>query len=234
MNRLALLAPIVLPVAFWAWYHYRKDRHFPEPVSLLAVAFLLGLVAAGLSRGLYAGLGVVGLRFDAGWLADHDSLALFAYAMLAIGPVEELAKLLPFVLVMIRLRHFDEPIDGIVYASFTGLGYAAVENWLYLDYLTPWEAAARGFASPVVHMLFASIWGLLVARAHVAGRPLLPAAASGFAIAALLHGLYDFAVLLQPVSALPMATLLILGLWLRRLRTLRALAAATRSGQPRL
>jgi RsiW-degrading membrane proteinase PrsW (M82 family) len=153
----------------------------------------------------------------------HGNLpGLFAYAMLAIGPVEELAKLLPFLL-LLKIPEFDEPIDGIIYASFVALGYAAVENVMYLQYLTPVEAAARGFAGPVVHMLFASIWGYRVGCAHLRGEPLLPAVVSSFLLAAGLHGLYDFFVLQQAQNALPIAALLILAIWVWRLRLLHGL-----------
>jgi RsiW-degrading membrane proteinase PrsW (M82 family) len=143
--------------------------------------------------------------------------------MLAIGPVEELAKLLPFLLVVLRFKEFDEPMDGIIYASFIGLGYAAVENWQYLDYLTTTEALARGFASPVIHMLFASIWGHWIARAHLEGRSVVRATIISAIIASTLHGLYDFVVILNPRHALPVAAFGILVIWLWRLSILRAL-----------
>ncbi|MEJ2128578.1 MAG: PrsW family intramembrane metalloprotease [Woeseiaceae bacterium] len=223
MEQLLLMAPIAVPVFFWAIYHYHKDRHLPEPVGLLALTFLLGILAVYLSSLMYAGLDLAGLRFDAGYLAETNSLALLAYSMLAIGPIEELAKMLPFLVVVLRFRDFDEPMDGIIYASFIGLGYAALENWQYRDYLTMTEALARGFASPVIHMLFASIWGHWIAQAHLAGRSLLLPTLVSFVVAALLHGIYDFLVILNPRYALPVAALGILYIWWWRLRVLRAL-----------
>lgn len=223
MRQFVLLLPVLLPIAFWSVYHYRKDRDLPEPVSLLLLAFGLGMLAVGISALIYRGIGLVGLRFDAGVLADQSNLALFGYAMLAIGPIEELSKLLPFGLVVMRLRQLDEPIDGIIYASFIALGYASVENWQYLDYLTTTEAYARGFASPVVHMVMASIWGLWMTRAKLEQRSVATATILGFAAAAGLHGFYDFLVLLNPHSSLPLAALIIAGLWLWRLRVLRQL-----------
>ena len=218
MQQGLLILPVVVPALFWAIYHYHRDRHLPEPVGHLLLVFALGVLAAGISQGMYLALEPLGLRYDAGVLANSSPLGLFAYALLVIGPIEESAKLLPFVLIVLRFDEFNEPLDGIIYASFIGLGYAAVENWQYLDYLTPIEAAARGFASPVVHILFASIWGHWIARAYLNGRSILVAATAGFAIAAALHGLYDFMVLLKPHSALPLAALLILVVWLWRLK----------------
>lgn len=223
MGHLLLIAPIAVPVLFWAVYHYYKDRHLPEPVGYLILTFVLGMAAVYVSSVLYAGLGLVGLRFDAGYLADTSAWGLLAYSMLAIGPVEELAKLLPFLLVVLRFKEFDEPMDGIIYASFIGLGYAAVENWQYLDYLTTTEALARGFASPVIHMLFASIWGHWIARAHLEGRSVVRATIISAIIASTLHGLYDFVVILNPRHALPVAAFGILVIWLWRLSILRAL-----------
>jgi RsiW-degrading membrane proteinase PrsW (M82 family) len=231
MRSLPLLLPVLLPMLFWAGYHYHKDRHLPEPLGNLALCFALGLLAALLSKALYIALGPLGLRFDAFELAARNTPGLFAYSMLAIGPIEELTKLLPFLIVVIRFRHFDEPMDGLIYASFIGLGYATAENLSYLAYLTPLEAAARGFAGPVVHILFASIWAYWISMARLAGTDIRRPAVAGFALAAALHGLYDFLVLLQPISALPLAAVLIIAIWVWRLRVLRRLHrdAVTRS-----
>lgn len=218
-----MLLPVLLPILFWGLYHYHKDRHLPEPPGHLLLAFGLGLLSAGLSRALYAALGWASLRYDALALADGNTLGLFAYSMLAIGPVEEFAKMLPFLILVLGLPAMDEPIDGIIYASFVALGYAAVENVIYLEYLTPAEAAARGFAGPVVHMLFASIWGYTIGCAHLRGDSILRGTAGGFLVAAGLHGLYDFIVLQQSLNALPIAAVMIIVGWIWRLRLLRAL-----------
>ena len=223
MQQLALICPVVIPVIFWAVYHYHKDRHLPEPLGHLLLAFGLGMLAAGISQALYIGLGPLGLRYDAVALAETSVLGLFSYSMLAIGPIEEISKLLLFVIVVLRLKEFDEPLDGIIYASFIGLGFAAVENWQYLDYLTPTEAYARGFASPVIHILFASIWGHWIGCAYLQGRSILVAAAKGLAIAAGLHGLYDFVVILNPHNSLPIAASGIGAIWVWRLKLMQRL-----------
>jgi RsiW-degrading membrane proteinase PrsW (M82 family) len=232
MQSLLMILPVAAPVLFWGWYHYQKDRHLPEPLGHLVLTFLLGVVAAAISKGLYIALGWISLRYDALVLADTSTTGLLAYSLLAIGPIEEIAKILPFVLVVLRFPEFDEAIDGIIYASFIGLGYAAVENLLYLDYLTMTEAVARGFASPVVHMLFASVWGFTIGCADLRDESLLLGTLKGFAVAALLHGIYDFAVLQNSINALPIAAALILGIWIWRLRLLEILrrAAVKNSG----
>lgn len=234
MAEFLMLVPIALPVLFWAGYHYHKDRHLPEPPGNLLLCFVLGGASAVLARALYVSLGALDLRYDAFLLAETNPLGLFAYAMLAIGPIEELAKLVPFLVVVLRFRDFDEPIDGIIYASFIGLGFAAAENLYYVNFLTPLEAAARGFASPVVHILFASVWGHWIGSARLQRTNLVRGVAIGLLLAASLHGLYDFAVLLKPVSALPIAAALIAAIWVWRLRLLHALHLdAVQNGLPK-
>ena len=226
-----LIVPIVLPVLFWAWYHYHKDRHLPEPVSHLVIAFALGGVAYWIGKQFYSGLGYLDLRYDAFLLADTDRFRLFLYAILAIGPIEELAKLIPFLLVIRYFQEFDEPIDGIIYASFIALGFAAVENYFYLPLVTTGEALARGFAGPVVHIVFGSIWGYYVGRACLEGRRLLLTAVAAVAVTAFLHGVYDYLVIAMPAFALPTSALLVLGIWIWRMFLIRGLQETARTSE---
>ena len=215
--------PLILPVLFWACYHYYKDRHLPEPVSHLLVAFALGIGSYYLGMLMYQALGLVGLRFDAYQLAETNMPGLVAYAILAIGLIEELAKMTPFVLIIIHFKEFDEPIDGIIYASFIALGFSAVENIQYLQFVTPVEAWARGFAGPVIHIVFASIWGYYIGRAYLCKKPLGRTIVAALAFTAILHGLYDVIAIAMPAPALPMAAALIVSIWLWRLRLIRDL-----------
>jgi RsiW-degrading membrane proteinase PrsW (M82 family) len=225
MRNAVHLLPVILPVLFWAGYHYHKDRHLPEPVSHLALAFLLGVGSFYLGMFMYRALDFVNLRYDAYLLAETSLPGLFAYAILVIGVIEELAKMIPFLLVVIHFKEFDEPIDGIIYASFIALGFAAVENIQYLHFVTGLEAWARGFAGPVIHIVFASIWGYYIGKAYLCRRSLGLTILAALAFTAILHGIYDFVVIALPKPALPVAAFLILGIWLWRLRLIRDLHA---------
>ena len=72
-------------------------------------------------------------------------------------------------------------------------------------------------------MLFASIWGHWVTQAHIEGRAIAVTVVVSTAVAALLHGIYDFIVILNPRFALPVAALMIVAIWIWRLRVLRSL-----------
>ena len=218
-----LLLGLIAPTFLWGLYHVYKDRNQPEPLVNLLLIYVLGIGSGYLGLHVYAALDLVGLRHDAYQLAETDRVGLFFYSIGVIGVVEETVKFLPFWLVALRLRHFDEPVDGIIYASFIALGFASYENLYFLAYLDGFEAVGRAFASPIVHVMFASIWGYSCGRAKLEGRPMLPAALGGLGVAALLHGTYDFfAIGLTPwVHIVPPAIILLIWIW--RMRLIRRL-----------
>jgi RsiW-degrading membrane proteinase PrsW (M82 family) len=231
LNVLMVIVPIVLPVIFWAAYHYYKDRHMPEPVGNLVLCFGLGILSFYVGKLMYLGLGLIGLRFDPFALAESSRAGLLAYSVLAIGGIEELAKLLPFLIVVLRLKAFDEPVDGIIYAAFIALGFASVENIQYLQYVTGLEMIGRGFASPLVHIMFASIWAYNIGLASLHEKRLAIVVLKYLGLAALAHGIYDFIIIALPLSALPLSALLILAIWLWRMHLIRELHRQARKSR---
>jgi len=217
MDFLARLLPIALPVLFWAGYHYYTDRRLPEPVNRLLLALVLGVGSFYLSALMYTSLDLVNMRHDAFELAETNLPGLFAYSIMAIGGIEELAKLIPFLLVIIHLKEFNEPIDGIIYASFIAIGFAAFENYTYLQHVTGVAAWARGFAGPVIHIIFASIWGYYIGRAFLCSRALPLTIVVAYVCTAILHGFYDVVAIAMPAPASPAAALLIAVVWIWRL-----------------
>lgn len=227
MDYLSAIVPIVVPVFFWAGYHYHKDRHMPEPVGNLVLCFGLGIASFYLGKMMYQGLDLIGLRYDAFALAETSRAGLIAYSILAIGGIEESAKLLPFLVVVLRFRAFDEPVDGIIYAAFIALGFASMENIQYLQYVSGLEMLSRGFASPLVHIMFASVWAYHIGLAFLNQQKLGFVVLRFLALAALFHGIYDFIVIALPLSALPLSAMLILAIWLWRMHLIRNLQRTT-------
>jgi len=182
---LELASLIVAPALFWFLYHRAKDRIQPEPLLHLGVTYLLGFAAAYLCLKLYQQLGIPSAEpaFTPGYLG---------YCLIAVGLLEELAKLLPFWLLCMRFKPFDEPLDGIIYASFIALGFASYENFKYMEILDGGAMLARAIASPLTHCMFASIWGYAAGKARHDRRSLFLPLVVGLAIATIAHGVYDF------------------------------------------
>lgn len=226
-----LLAGIVAPAAFWIGYFRWKDRLRPEPDAALVATWVLGIVGGVAALRGYQLLEIAGLATDPEALAAGNPRAFAAYALLVIGPLEEAAKLLPFVLVSVRRKEVDEPVDGVVYAACIALGFASYENLFYLETLPPLTALARAVVSPLVHTLFATYWGVSAVRARMAGTGILAAVIPAFALAAVLHGTYDV-LTVQPATR-PLAALLVLALWICQMVRIRRMHAAALLRQPR-
>lgn len=216
---ISLWAALLLPFFFWCAYHYFKDRHRPEPIWLLIAAILMGYLAGYLSLALYQSLEYFNLRMDAYALAKHSQLHLFLFCSLIIGPIEELAKFVPFVLIFIHLKHFDEPIDGVVYASFIALGFALHETKIYLPHLSYETGLARSITSPLLHAIFASIWGYAYGFADIKKKNRFKLCALGLLAAMLIHGVFDFfSLLVSPLAnILPPLIIVVLWFWRQKL-----------------
>jgi RsiW-degrading membrane proteinase PrsW (M82 family) len=218
-----VVAVIIAPALLWLIYHVWKDRFRPEPVRFLLLAYVLGIGSGWFGLKAYEWAARLGAPADPHGLADTDLIGFLAYALLVIGPLEEIAKFVPFALVCMRLRAFDETMDGIVYASAVALGFASFENFFYMRFLEGVDLYARAVASPLTHAMFASIWGYACARARLRGGSFVLAAVLGLSVAALAHGLYDFLLLAAPPWVRPIPALIVLGIWIWRMRLVRRL-----------
>ena len=158
-------------------------------------------------------------------MAQTDLAALLAYAVLGIGVIEETAKLVPFAVLAVSLKAFDERVDGIIYSGLVALGFAAFENVFYLEFAAPAESLARALTGPLVHIVFASLWGYPIGLAVLARKMLWQPILKGFAAAVILHGLYDFCVLGLPGWARFAAALIIVAAWLRKVHLIEYVIA---------
>lgn len=225
-----LLTGIITPACLWIIYLYYKDRHQPEPFLNIGISYLLGFAAAFVCFKSYGLLPYIGLPEDASIIMDNNRLFFFFYCLGAVGVLEELMKFLPFFLVSLRFKCFDEKVDGIIFASVIALGFASYENLHYLPILDGFARIGRAIASPLTHSIFSSIWGYCSGVAYLCYKngareqrksvwklPLI-----GFIISALLHGLFDF-LTTSPTLRIG-SSILILGIWIWQLRKLEKLS----------
>lgn len=218
MTAWLFIAGILAPAVFWAGYFIYKDRFRPEPLRSLGSAYLLGLAAAYICCRFYGFLPALGIPEDPSALMDSNRLQFFFYSLGVIGLMEEFFKCLPFFGILFLFRDFDEKIDGIIYAAMIALGFASFENMRYLVFLDGFSLFGRAVASPLTHTVFASIWGYTLGKARIENTSLIKAFLTGFPLAALAHGLFDFLTTdprLRIVSAF-----FILFIWIWQIRTL--------------
>jgi RsiW-degrading membrane proteinase PrsW (M82 family) len=142
-----------------------------------------------------------------------------------IGPCEEISKFLAVRLFVYRNREFNEPLDGIIYAAAAALGFASLENVLYvIDWHTlhlHWGMlGVRSLLALPGHVIFATTWGYALGRQKFDPTyrvwPMVLAAAG-------LHGLYDFLLMYNPTRPLIVLYMsLMVPVIVRQIRLLRA------------
>ncbi|NYG56543.1 PrsW family intramembrane metalloprotease [Nocardioides perillae] len=185
--------PVGPVVACFVWL----DRYEPEPRRLLAAGLVWGGVVATAFALVLGGIG--GLLVP---VTEAASLAV-------VAPVtEELTKGLFLLLLLWWRRHeLDGVLDGIVYAGMVGVGFAFVENVLYLaaaydgtDGVGPGGVEAvtgtflvRCLFSPFAHPLFTAFTGIGVGIAVGARSGLVRVTAplTGYALAVTAHALWN-------------------------------------------
>lgn len=181
---------------------YRLDRIEKEPRKLLGKLVLFGALAA-----LGAGLAQLLLTRLLRRTLTPDTLAyLLLDNFLLVALIEELAKLLPVRLCAWKDPAFDYRFDAVVYAVTSALGFAAVENVLYVLQADLRTAVSRALLSVPGHFFFAVSMGLLLSRAKQAERAgrvrrsrLLRVAALALPVA--LHGVWDACLAARTTAA---------------------------------
>ena len=199
-----LLALAIAPSAAIIWYIYTKDQHEKEPPFLLLIAFALGVVSVVPAL---AG-GNLGEFFGFGETYTWQSIMVYAFGVVALS--EELAKFLFLRFVMYPHKEFNEPYDGIIYAVMIGMGFATFENLLYVQAGGLEVAILRMFTAVPAHAAFGVIMGYYVglAKFDYANRNTL--LLKGLLWAVLLHGAYDFFLMLNSYAFLSLVSIAIL------------------------
>jgi len=210
---LGLAALSVVPAALLVLYIYRTDITTKEPPSLLVATFVLAVLFAGFAA-------IINTAF--GFLQLFPLVGLILFFYLVVGPVEESVKLLAVWLYPYRDRRFDSVVDGAVYGAVAGLGFAAIENVIYITqnietpaavlvqtgvgvidgFADTLEAggeitAVRGLAGPG-HVVYSALAGYYLGLAKFNRENFGPIVAKGILIAAFIHATYNTLVGIVP------------------------------------
>ncbi len=178
-----LIIAAVVPALIFLYIIYRSDRHREHPkfVLFMYVIGAISVLPAGLIEKCLLDLYTATPDPPTGFMAT------LVTAFFVAGITEETIKAIVFQRAVLHKRFFDEPYDGVVYAVAIGLGFATVENILYVlsDGLS--TAFVRAFTAVPAHALFGVVMGSYFSKARFEGAPVWHA----YIVPALLHGLYD-------------------------------------------
>lgn len=190
METFIILLTALLPVAILVYYIYHKDKKSPEPTGQLVKAFFYGILSVPLSFCMSIPLRQIGAYpAEATTISESISTAFFGAAI-----PEEIAKLFMLWLFLRKNRYFDEKMDGIVYAVCVSLGFAALENIMYLfsnveTFLS--VGIARAIFAVPGHFCFGILMGYYYSFAKF--YPKAPEKNKVLILVApiIVHGLYD-------------------------------------------
>ena len=180
-----LLMLALAPGIAIAFYIYYKDHHEPEPVRLLVMSFIFGMISVFLAL-------AINVQLNRFLDIDDDTLWSQAiHAFLVVAFVEELCKFTFVRGLLYPQKDFNEAFDGIVYSVMVAMGFATAENIYYVLNGGVEIAFLRMFSAVPAHGVFAVIMGFFIGEAKFLHRNEIFYLLAGLLIATAVHGLYD-------------------------------------------
>lgn len=217
MLALILLAISILPVVLLMVYVNRQDKYEKEPPGMLILAFFLGMLAIPMT------LVMVGITNS---LFYSDTV--FYSAFIEAGLPEELSKFIILFLLIWWNKNFNEHMDGIVYATFVSLGFACIENILYVMDGGIGTGIMRAIISVPGHFLFGVLMGYFLSLAKFSTNGKFFYILLSILVPAFVHGLFDWLLMAANVLNNGIAILLILAfigldifMWIVGVRSIR-------------
>ena len=197
-----------------SFMHLFEARHFLFPFLAHAIGTFAGAYVASwvaVSHKMKFAIGVAAF-FLIGGIVN-----IFIMSFIIIAPTEELLKFFAVKRWIYRSLEFDEVMDGIVYTVAASLGFATVENVLYVLQNGITTGIARAFLAIPGHTFFGALMGYYIGRAKFNKEHESKLILKGVLLAIFFHGLYDFLLFTQTLLALLVIVLIIgLGLHVRK------------------
>jgi len=183
---------------------YFRDKFEKEPFKLLRNSFLFGMLSIIPAAIIELIFGALGIDENQGFFIT------LIYAFLIVAIAEESCKFFVLKRYVYKKTDFNEPFDGIVYAVMISMGFATLENILYVVQFGIGTAVLRMFTAVPLHAVCAIFMGYFIGRAkfskNKAGNLFM-----GLFLAVIIHGLYDFFLFQKDIPALWVFSFLTLG-----------------------
>lgn len=201
------IAPIVACL-FWI---YLKDKYEKEPIPILIKYFILGIISSLLA------LVIENLLIK---VSIFEGMSLILYtSFIVAGFTEESLKAMILIPNLLKEKQYNEKLDGIVYSVFLSLGFAAIENIIYIFYeseeLILQVSLSRAVIAIPAHIMFAITMGYYISKYKFEEKK--PKKQQYIIIAViipiLLHGIFDFILMIKYRWSIIMFIVYIIFLW---------------------
>jgi RsiW-degrading membrane proteinase PrsW (M82 family) len=177
-------------LAMWFVFFYKLDLFEKEKINLLIFTVLFSAAITNLCLLAYAYVDTH-LMFD----INGDPLNDLMYSIFVIGLIEEITKLIPFLVVFLIFRkEFNEPFDYILFMVMSALGFAFEENMMYFDAGSTHTFSARAIYSSIGHMFFSATiaYGIILGIYKYSNWKKVPVIPIFFGLSITGHGLFDY------------------------------------------
>ncbi|CQR46711.1 Protease PrsW [Paraliobacillus sp. PM-2] len=207
---LALLSSGIAPAVALMTFFYLKDRFNTEPILPIVQSFVYGALLVFPIMFIQYAFTTEGI--------DQD---FFISSFILTGFLEEFFKWFIFVYTVYKFTTFNSFYDGIIYGVAISLGFATVENILYLVAHGIEYAFARAFFPVSSHALFGVVMGYYLGKARF--NPVKPRLMMFFALLFpfLLHGFYDYILQTSDGNWIYILTPFMILLWLNAIKKVK-------------
>ena len=184
----------IIPSLLWLWFWIKEEQKKPEPKAILTIAFVMGMVAV---------IFTLQIEKFIQMNVDSSNLQLILWAT-----TEEIMKYLAVMIVLYRTSYVEKPIDWPIYLITAALGFAALENTLFLqkslslDQTTigMFTAASLGqlrfLGSTLLHTVSSGILGISIGISmHMKGFKKKWYIFIGLVLATALHSVFNFFIM---------------------------------------
>lgn len=180
----------IIPSFIWLFFWLREDHNHPEPRSIIAACFFGGMLAVGAAV------------FAEHYIAEIYTDPTIRYILWAA--TEEIFKFIAIALIGLRSQSNDEPIDAMVYCIVVAIGFAALENALFiLNPLSGGEIVKsiitgnmRFIGATLLHIVSSASIGFCIGYFFYHGRiAKILAAIVGITIAIIIHTAFNLSII---------------------------------------
>jgi len=180
----------VIPAIFWLWFWLKEEDHDePEPTGLIIISFMIG--------GLMVFLAIWLEKYSLNFIKTGTTQTIIW------ATIEELLKFFAVSLIIFRNHNVDKPIDFPMYFIATALGFAALENFLYL--INPFNTGGaivgmltgnlRFLGSTLLHAISSAMIGSALGLSFYLKQYRLLYLVAGIICAIVLHSVFNFFIM---------------------------------------
>lgn len=185
MQYIPLTALAIAPCLALILFVYLRDKYDREPKLIVILSFVLGC------------LSIVPAFFIETELMKYDFISgsAFNLAFFGVGCIEEICKLAFVLMLPFWHKAFNEPFDGIIYCVMVSMGFATIENVMYVTSNGYGVGILRMFTAVPAHCIFGIVMGYLVGLGKFSKGGTIIYILLGYLAASFLHGAYDYCLM---------------------------------------